>query len=216
MRQARIALFAAVLFFLLMSAGCVKTWSIDFTSPDATNWDTLFSYDAPGITTKEDYGLVLSGTTMRATYGFNGDIEFTVKFDLSVSNVNTVEEMRVFLGNGLDPESQKIECRLMNIGDSSNEMYYIYDNTTEKHSAVYISGIKHNDINELTISIKGGIVDITMNGAKLIDPPFEIVNYNAPFFFPYVFVQQGSPPEGEERVLIKSIKVVYSGDKQKV
>ena len=212
MRKFRIVMLVVVVLISLITTGCMKTWSIDFTDANATGWDSLLAYEDPGVCGKDENGLILSGCTMRALYGFSGDMDFTVKFDLDVDVLNPVEKMRIYLGNGSDPEAQKLEIVFTDIGDETVELYAIFDNATQKHAAVYISGIKHNDINEFMISIRGGIADFTMNGTELF-MPFEIVNYSAPFFFPYIFVQQGDTPEGAEKLVIKSIKVRYSGDK---
>lgn len=55
-------------------------------------------------------------------------------------------------------------------------------------------------------------MDMLMNGISLYQP-FNITQYSAPLFVPYIYVQQGSPDEDEELLIIKSIKMKYSGDK---
>ncbi len=210
MRLNRFLALVLALAMAFAAAGCTKTWSIDFTKSQG-GWTTLLGYDDPGITNVNDLGLLLSGTTLISRYGFNGDFEFTVTFELDVDSANTLSLLRVYLGNGTDPSSQALLCKFENVGGIS-EFYAIYDNATKVHDAGYVSGIDHTGSNTFTIIKQGTTVDMLINGISLYQP-FSIAEYTAPLFVPYVYVQQGSPDEDEELLIIKSIKVKYSGDK---
>ena len=211
MRLNRCLILALALAMAFTAAGCSKTWSIDFTKSQG-GWTTLLGFDEPGITvTNNDMGLLLSGTTLISRYGFNGDFEFTVVFKLNVSSTNTLPLFRVYLGNGTDPSEQALLCKFENMGGVS-EFYAIYDSFEKVHDAMYVSGLNHTDLNTLTIIKKGNVVDMLVNGYSLFEP-FTITNYTAPLFVPYIYVQQGSPDEDEELLVIKSIKMKYSGDK---
>lgn len=148
MRLNRFFTIALVLTITFVAAGCTKTWSIDFTRSQG-GWATLLGYDDPGITNVSDLGLLLSGTTLISRYGFNGDFEFSVTFELDVDSANTVSLFRVYLGNGTDPSSQALSCKFENVGGVS-EFYAIYDNATNVHDAGYVSGIDHSGLNTFT------------------------------------------------------------------
>lgn len=211
MRSNRFLAIGLALVIAFSVAGCTKTWSIDFTKSQG-GWTTLLDFDDPGITvTNNDLGLLLSGTTMVSRYGFNGDFEFTVIFKLNVSSTNTLSLFRVYLGDGADPSNQSLLCKFENMGGVS-EFYAIYDSFAKVHDAMYVSGINHTGLNTFTIIKKGNTVDMLVNGYSLFEP-FTITNYTAPLFVPYIYVQQGSPDEDEELLVIKSIKMKYSGDK---
>lgn len=210
MRLSRYLTLALALAIAFVAAGCSKTWSIDFTKSQG-GWDTLLDYDEPGITVSNNLGLLLSGTTLISRYGFSGDFEFTVTFKLNVSSTNTLSLFRVYLGNGTDPSEQALMCKFENMGGVS-EFYTIYDNFTSVHNAMYVSGLLHSDLNTLTIIKNGNTIDMLVNGISLYQP-FAITHYTASLFVPYIYVQQGSPDEGEELLIIKSIKMKYSGDK---
>ena len=210
MRLNRFLALALALTIAFTVAGCTKTWSIDFTKSQG-GWSRLLDWDDPGITVTNDLGLLLSGTTLISRYGFNGDFEFTVTFELDVDSANTVSLFRVYLGNGTDPSSQALLCKFENMGGVS-EFYAIYDNVTKVHDAAYVSGIDHSGLNTFTIVKNGTTVDMLINGISLYQP-FSIAEYSAPLFVPYVYVQQGDPDEDEELLIIKSIKMKYSGDK---
>lgn len=132
-------------------------------------------------------------------------------FKLNVSSSNTLPQLRISLGNGTDPSEQALLCKFENMGGVS-EFYAIYDNFATVHSAGYVSGLRHTELNTFILVKKGNVVDMLVNGYSLYEP-FTIANYTAPLFVPYVYVQQGSPDEDEELLIIKSIKVKYSGDK---
>ncbi len=201
---------ALALTIAFAAAGCTKTWSIDFTRSQG-GWNTLLGYDDPGIADVNDLGLLLSGTTLISDYGFNGDFELTVTFDLNVSSGNPLSLLRFYLGNGTDPSDQALLCKFESVG-SVSEYYAIYDSFAKVHDAMYISGIIHSGTNTFTIIKQGDTVDMLVNGVSLYQP-FAIVQYSAPLFVPYIYVQQGSPEEDEELLIIKSIKMKYSGDK---
>lgn len=213
MRYFRFAVVAALVCLSMIAAGCMKTWVLDFTN-DKGGWGILSGWDEPGSTVSSERGLFLSGTTMRALSGFTGDLEFSVAFRLDADILGTLKRMDIYLGDGGDPSSQFIKCVFKDLGGIS-PIYEIYDNGTKVHSAVYVSGLKLHDLNVFKVVKKEAVVTMTMNGADLFEP-FGIVNYSAPLFVPYIYVNQGSPDEDEELVLIKNIKMKYSGTKESI
>lgn len=212
MKLTRIALTALLISVALLSAGCMKTWSIDFTNNQG-GWNSLIGWEDPGINSCGDYGLLLSGMTIMGNYGFTGNVEYSVTFDLDVAPGNELESFEVYLGNGTDPASQFLKVKFEQVGSSSMEYYAMFDNGTKVYDAIYIPGTVHSGSNTVKIMVEEGLVSFYMNNAVLFEDS-SIENYSAPFLVPYVFVQQGSPEEDEELLMLKSLKVKYSGDKQ--
>ncbi len=212
MKLTRIALAALLVLVALLSAGCMKTWSLDFTN-NTGGWNSLIGWEDPGINSCGDYGLLLSGVTLMGNYGFTGNVEYSVTFDLDVAPGNELEKFEIYLGNGTDPAAQFLKVKFEQVGNSSSEYYAMFDNGTKIHDAIYIPGTVYSGSNTVKIVVEEGFVSFYMNNAVLYED-YAIGNYSAPFLVPYVFVQQGSPEEDEELLMLKSLKVKYSGDKQ--
>lgn len=214
MKFTRIALLALIVLAAMLMAGCMKTWSIDFTN-NTGGWNSLLGWEDPGINSCGDYGLLLSGVTLRGNYGFTGNVEYSVTFDLDVASGNELEKLEIYLGNGSDPASQFLKVKFEQVGDSSSEYYAMYDNGYKIHDAIYIPGTVYSGSNTVKIVVEEGLVSFYMNNAVLYED-YAIANYSAPHLVPYVFVQQGSPEEDEELLMLKNLKVKYSGDKVEV
>jgi hypothetical protein len=86
-------------------------------------------------------------------------------------------------------------------------------NGSYKTAHIGVEGLLYDGLNSLVISIQGGACNIAMNGTSLC-PSFSMGDYTAELLVPYLFVQQGDPPLGAEKITIKSINIESSESRE--
>ena len=215
MKLRNIVIIILLAFMMLFLQGCSGIWSFDFTKTHFGGWYYLET-ELPATKTLNSTGLIMSGITARSLWGFQGDIEMEVIFELhSITPDNRIDRFSIRLGDGNDLPAQSILLEMTDIGSGLFENCVVKLNESYKAAHLGVEGLIFNGINSLVISIQSGVCNIAMNETSLC-PSFGIGDYEAELFVPYLFVQQGNPPVGAEKITIKSINVTSSESRQLV
>lgn len=215
MKLRNLVLIIMVVFTMLFMQGCSGVWSFDFTKTRIGGW-SYRETELPATKTLNSTGLIMSGITARSFWGFKGDIEMEVIFELhNIFVDNRIDEFSICLGDGNDLPAQCLALELTDIGGMIFENCVVKLNGSYKAAHLGVEGLLYDDVNSLVISIQGGVCNIAMNGTSLC-PSFNMGDYTAELLVPYLFVQQGDPPAGAEKITIKSINVESSESRESV
>lgn len=214
MKIFRAALFAALIVFALLQAGCRSTWTVDFTDLEEANQEMP---DWGGYTSWNLYEEPISGMDVYQDHvtspiGFIGDFTLTLDMYLDVSPSNTAT-FRIWIGedDGISP-ANSVLCEFKETGDSlnENEELYIYveDQGTEDPEfgpIKPIPGLKQG-LNRFKLDKNGNDIEIRLNGALLKELTVDFSDNSASF------VSFVTDEYSNVRVIFKKISVSYEGD----
>ncbi len=208
-------LIIVLAFMVLFLQGCSGIWSFDFTKTHIGGW-SYQETELPATRTLNNTGLIMSGITARSIWGFKGDIDMEVLFELhDVSINNKISRFIIRLGDGEDLPAQSLVLEMMDIGGQISENCHIYINGSYKAAHLGVEGLVYDGMNSLIISIHAGACNIAMNGTSLCST-FSTGDYTAELLVPYLFVQQGDLPAGAEKITIKSVNIESTEQRQYV
>lgn len=213
MKLRNLVIIVVLAFMMLFLQGCSGIWSFDFTKTHIGGW-SYRETELPATKTLNSTGLIMSGMTARSIWGFKGDIDMEVLFELhDVTISNTISRFVIRLGDGEDLPAQNLVIEMMDIGGSIFENCHISLNGSYKAAHLGVEGLVYDGINSLVISIQGGVCNIAMNGTSLCSS-FGMGDYTAELLVPYLFVQQGDLPAGAEKITIKSVNIESTEPRQ--
>lgn len=209
MKKARIIAMTAVVLIAALLSGCLsKTWSYDFSDPEAdiNDW-YVENYGAYEFTVD---GLSMSHVNITTPISFSGDMTVIVDFLLSVDVDN-----RARLEVGIEDDilwdgDNSLYADFWCLGDPESEGWEIedYGNLTgyidyERYEQV--PGIRYDGSNTLKMVKTGNQFTMFMNGTKLRTITLE----HFAGLSNYVTIFTG---ENGGDITIKNIEVKYSGD----
>lgn len=91
MKYSRLAVLTLTVILCLSLQGCTRTWFVDFTKANSiSGWKQQDWSDSPHTAETGPEGLYVDGKILTSPFGFDGDFDVTLSFDL-----DTTENERV-------------------------------------------------------------------------------------------------------------------------
>ena len=213
MKPNRVALLVLFLVFALMQAGCMETWTVDFTKTEdaeleLVNWGGYTSWNMVEEPVK---GVDVYIDHITSPVGFPADFTLTLDMFLDISESDTAT-FYIWVGNddGISPNNM-IKCEFRDAGDSEWEEMYIYEEgegpgSTEFGPNMPIPGLKYGD-NRFKLDKKGSNIEISLNGEL-------IIKFTVSYFDPDLanFVSFYTDDISNVHVIFKKISVKYDGE----
>ncbi|HOA15129.1 MAG TPA: hypothetical protein PLT03_00890 [Bacillota bacterium] len=213
MRIYRVMLIAAFMVLSLMQAGCMKTWTVDFTrTEDAelelVNWGGNTSWNMVEEPVK---GVDVYIDHITTPVGFPADFILTLDMYLDISEDHPAT-FYIWIGedDGSSPNNL-IKCEFKYLGDSLNEELFIYEEGLNPGDITIgpikpVPGLRYGN-NRFKLDKAGSIIKISLNGdlireigTSVFDP--DLVN----------FVSFLTDEYSNAHVVFRKISVKYDGE----